>query len=234
MEHLVGGAMPPEQTIPEAELNDVSVKTLPIRSRAKFIEARDNLLEALKSHTVPKIPKPAIDLANSNRGNIVGTIGRTQTFGWGDTRRGWNYYKTNKKYPEVFKALIAFGNQVVPKGWEYQGITLNHEVKSKKHIDGKNIGLSVIIGIGDFTGGEIKVWRPDDTGGKNYDLHDKPVMFNGGVCPHETQPFKGNRYTFVFYKQGRHPRNSKVGIGSGHCANGLTQRNPYLNGGVFA
>jgi hypothetical protein len=151
------------------------------------------------------------------------------SFGFGDNRQGWNYYVTNKKHPEVFKALVEFGNLVVPKGWEYQGITLNHGVKAKKHVDAKNVGKSVIIGIGDFTGGEIRVWK--DGVPTDKDLHDKPVMFNGGVLAHETRPFKGDRYTIIFYKQKRRPRSGKVGVGSGNISG---MRNPAQPGGISA
>lgn len=229
-----GSGMPPEVVITEEDRNDDSIKTLPIRNRAKYNATKQHLLDVLKSQiTVSKIPQPD-KRSSSNRGNIIGTIGRTMTFGFGDNRHGWNHYATNKKHPEVFKALIEFGNQVVPKGWEYQGITLNHGVKAKKHIDSKNVGASVIIGIGDFTGGEIRVWNKNDANPQDKNLHDKPVMFNGGLLPHETQPFKGDRYTIIFYKQKRKPRSGKVGIGSGMVAKSLTRPNPVKLGGIFA
>jgi putative NADH-flavin reductase len=80
-------------------------------------------------------------------------------------------------------------NLAVPKGWEYQGITLNHNVKAKKHIDKKNVGPSVIVGLGDYSGGEIRVWDKDGQNPRDFPLKDKPLMFNGGLLAHETQPF---------------------------------------------
>lgn len=232
---VADSAKPPENKISDADLTDDSIKTLPIRNRAEYNKAREHLLETLHNQiTVSKIPKPEMERSSSNRGNIIGTIGRTMTFGFGDNRHGWNYYATNKKHPEVFKALVAFGNRVVPKGWEYQGITLNHGVKAKKHIDSKNVGSSVIIGIGDFTGGEIRVWNSEDKNPQDKDLHDKPVMFNGGLLAHETQPFKGDRYTIIFYKQKRKPRSGKIGVGAGKSAGMATPRNPVGHGGIFA
>ena len=121
---------------------------------------------------------------------------------------------------------------LVPKGWEYQAITLNHGVKAKKHIDSKNVGKSVIIGIGNFTGGEIGVWRSDNTKPVYKNLHDKPIMFNGGLLPHETQPFEGNRYTMVFYKQGRKPRSGKIGVGAGTATPGNPEG--MGSGAIFA
>ena len=209
--------LPPKNILTEHDATDESVQQLPIRNMAAYKQAREHLLDVLQQLTVPKLPK-ANKGVHTNRGNIIGNIGRTMTFGFGDNRRGWNYFKTNKAYPEIFKALVAFGNRIVPKGWEYQTITLNHGVKAKKHVDSKNSGKSVIIGIGDFTGGEIGVWRSDDTHPVYKNLHDKPIMFNGGLLPHETQPFEGDRYTMVFYKQGRKPRSGKIGVGAGLAA----------------
>jgi len=228
-------AKPPETKISEDDLKDDSIETLPIRNRAEYNKAREHLLNVLHNLiTVSKIPKPELTRSSSNRGNIIGTIGRTMTFGFGDNRHGWNFYATNKKHPEVFKALVEFGNRVVPKGWEYQGITLNHGVKAKKHVDSKNVGSSVIIGIGDFTGGEIRVWNADGKDPQDKDLHDKPVMFNGGLLAHETQPFKGDRYTIIYYKQKRKPRSGKIGVGAGKSAGTATPRNPVGHGGIYA
>ena len=232
---LVGGKdtshLPPKNILTEHDATDESVEQLPIRNRGAYDKAKANLLEALEKLTVPKIPQPD-DRKNTNRGNVIGTIGRTMTFGFGDNRRGFNYFKTNAKYPEIYKALVEFGNRAVPKGWEYQAITLNHGVKAKKHIDSKNVGKSVIIGIGNFTGGEIGVWRSDNTKPVYKNLHDKPIMFNGGLLPHETQPFEGNRYTMVFYKQGRKPRSGKIGVGAGTATPGNPEG--MGSGAIFA
>lgn len=220
-----GKKQPPLNEISEADMKDTTARYVPIRNKAKYVALRDKLFEELEKITVPKVPKPT-DTAHSNRGNIIGAEGRTMTFGFGDNRHGWNFFKTNEAYPEAYKALIAFGNEVVPKGWDYQTITVNHLVKAKKHVDKKNVGASVIVGIGDYTGGDLRVWTPENTNPKDWNIHDKPTMFNGGIRPHETQSFKGNRYTFVFYRQKRRPERKNVGVGSGH-AKGLSQpRNP--------
>jgi hypothetical protein len=243
---IEGGAKPPLVDITDEDKTDTSVNRVAIRNKSAYNQAKEELLEALKSISVHHIPKPDTRGTTTNRGNVIGKIGdgRTMTFGFGDNRHGWNFYSTNKKHPEVYKALVKFGNLVVPKGWEYQGITLNHNVKAKKHIDKKNVGRSVIVGFGDYQGGEIRVW--DEKGGhhKDFDLKDNPLMFNGGVLAHETQPFtnpskyeKGKgRYTIIFYKQNRRPAHGKVGVGAGSktSAKGLTPAYPVEGGAIFA
>ena len=213
--------------------DDTTISTLPIRNKARFDSLKATLLDVLRESTVPKIPKPAIS-AHSNRGTKLGTIGRTITFGYGDTRRGIKEYKTNARFPELLKALIDFGNAIVPKGWDYNGITLNHGVKAKKHKDSKNLGVSYIIGIGDFTGGGIKVWDAEDKNPRVMDLHDKPVGFNGGLLFHQTTPFKGERYTIIYYKQmWEGVLKGYTTKGSGH-GDELTDDHEELEGGIYA
>jgi hypothetical protein len=140
--------------------------------------------------TVPKI---------SSRAKVIGTIGRTTNFGYGLTRSGYKQFVNNKKYPEVLEAIVEFAKHAVPKGFFYNAITLNHGVKAKKHIDGHNIGNSVIVGLGDYSGGEVIVYNDDDVP-KDYDVKLKPLMFNGAKYYHATQPFKGDRYTLIFFR----------------------------------
>ena len=154
--------------------------------------ARDNLLTILRNSTIPKI---------HSRIAQIGPIGRTTNFGHGDTRNGVKDYVTNGRQPELFRALAELGNLVVPVGWDYNGITLNHGVLAKKHKDSKNLGPSIIIGIGDFQGGAIRVWDAADEDPQEFDLKDTPIMFNGGLLYHETVPFTGERYTIIYYKQ---------------------------------
>jgi hypothetical protein len=177
------------------ERKDTRITYIKIRDKAKFKETSKILLEALDKITVPK-------LADNNRSEILGTEGRSMTFGYGyKIAASPGSYRWNFKKPDVFDALVAFGNTVVPLDWEYDSITLNHNMVANKHLDVKNVGLSVIIGIGDYTGGELKVWNASNTKSKAYSIHDKPLMFNGGLLYHEGTPFNNNRYTMVFYKQ---------------------------------
>jgi hypothetical protein len=185
--------------------DDLKVEQLPIRDKAEYEEARNDLLSLLREVTIPKIPKSQYDedgkLISAARDNVIGRIGRTTNFGFGRTRRGYQPYRMNERHPELLRALVRFGNLIVPKGWTYQSITLNHGVKAKKHTDGQNNGRSVIIGIGDYTGGKVNIFAEDGTKRKGYDVLDSPTMFNGAIYPHSTQPFKGERYTIIYFKQ---------------------------------
>jgi hypothetical protein len=196
----VEGGVAPKMRERDADFTDTRIYTPAIRAPTKVAKLRENLLEVLRRSTIPPIPKPST-AKNTNRGNKLGTIGRTMTLGFGDTRSGIKQFSTNAKYPELLKALIEYGNAIVPKGFEYNAITVNEGVKAKKHIDSKNAGVSYITGVGDFTGGKIRVFEKDSKAYNDYDLKDRAVGFNGGLLYHQTTPFKGERYTIIYYKQ---------------------------------
>ena len=186
------------------EVAEEYIEEFEIRDHAAYEVAREALLTELRKITIPKIQKSHYTKAGvlvPQRDRIIGTIGRTCNFGFGRTRHGYKEYVTNKKYPDVFKALVAFSNVVLPRNWTYQSITLNHNVQAKKHIDGQNNGHSVIVGIGEYTGGRLNVYDKDGIDVISYDIKDRPLMFNGAINPHETLPFEGERYTIIFFKQ---------------------------------
>ena len=180
------------------------METVETRNPELVESLRTKLLEALGKATVPKLSKPRWKTkegkSTHQRSNVIGDIGRTMTFGFGNTRRGIKDYKTNSKYPDLMKALVDYGNAILPVGFFYNGITLNHGVKAKKHVDSLNIGVSYITGLGEYTGGELEIWS-SDTESVKVDLNKKIVGFNGALMPHQTCDFEGNRYTIIYYKQ---------------------------------
>lgn len=183
---------------------DFSVRKLPIRNKAKYDAAKKFFLEEVEKVTIPKIRRSRYD----EKGNVIaperdltiGTIGRTTNFGFLKTRtRGYAPAVANRDYPDLFEAIVQLGNQVVPKGWKYSTITLNYGVKAKKHIDKLNVGDSVIVGVGDYTGGGLYTYKPNGTDPTLHNIKDHPAMFNGALVPHKTEAFKGERYTLIFF-----------------------------------
>ena len=60
------------------------------------------------------------------------------------------------------------------------------------------MGESIIIGMGDYTGGRLIVY--DKEGKKNYiDINKKFVKFNGSNYYHEVEDWIGTRISLVFY-----------------------------------
>lgn len=193
--------------IPQKEADDMDDTTLSVLPlRAGYEEAKAALLTELRKVTIPPLGKPSSTperrKRHGTRADSIGSIGRSATFGYGRTRMyGIAEFRFNKKYPDLLRALINFGNIIAEPGWRYTAITLNHGVQAKKHRDTSNVGRSIIIGIGDYTDGPLRVWEPDDAYFTDMDLKDKPTMFNGALRTHETQPFTGERYTIIYYRQ---------------------------------
>jgi len=100
----------------------------------------------------------------------------------------------NRLYPEAYKKLKIVAEKEFPD-FKYNNICLNHNFQCKPHRDNKNMGFSYIVGFGDYTGGELNVE------GKKVDIKEKPFTFNGSEKEHWVEPFKGNRYTAVYFYQ---------------------------------
>jgi len=109
--------------------------------------------------------------------------------------------------------------------FRYTHITVNKNLRCKRHTDGGNAGLSYIAGFGNYIDGQLLIVEEDEqstsansrsnngsgsgTAGsgattsklKEYklDLKSKFVLFNGKTQPHETCAFSGDRYTLVYY-----------------------------------
>lgn len=180
---------------------DDRVDVLPVAPT--YEAAKERLLAVLRATTIPPLGKespPERRKHHGVRADIIGSVGRSISLGIGNTRvKGWAEFRHNKKKPALLKALIEFGNTIAPSGWKYTTITLNHGVLARKHKDGNNVGRSIIVGIGEYTGGKLRVWAEDESGYQDCDLKDKPTMFNGALRFHETQPFEGERYTIIYY-----------------------------------
>lgn len=99
----------------------------------------------------------------------------------------------NKKYPAVYNILKKLIHEIDPE-FEYNAITLNHNFKCEPHYDKNNKSPSLIIGLGDYQGGELVI---EDV---EFDIRCNPLVFNGGFLKHWTNDFIGDRYSVVYYK----------------------------------
>jgi hypothetical protein len=90
----------------------------------------------------------------------------------------------------------------------YTTIAINKGYAGRLHRDKNNSGPSVGIAVGPFSGGGLCVW-PGDTKTSNVelvrdlphiklDLKHQAVVFDG-TCAHEVHPYKGERYSLIFF-----------------------------------
>jgi hypothetical protein len=123
-------------------------------------------------------------------------IGISHTFGLYQIRRkcGLHESKNNSKYPEIYNLLLQFYNKYVKLHYpEYTSIQLNKNYITKPHIDKNNRGNSYIVGLGDYTDGNLIL------NSYKHNIHYKPILFNGSMWIHSTEKFIGNRYSLVFF-----------------------------------
>ena len=139
-----------------------------------------------------------------------------------DPQKTLSYWST--QYPAIYTAFRGLMNKYDPN-FRYTHITVNKNLRCKRHTDGGNAGLSYIAGFGNYIDGQLLIVEEDEqqstsansssssgcgtTAGsgattskpKEYklDLKSKFVLFNGKTQPHETCAFSGDRYTLVYY-----------------------------------
>jgi len=109
------------------------------------------------------------------------------------------YYTQNR---DIFELLKEFINNYYP-GYDFTEIQLNYNWKSPIHKDQGNIGESVIIGLGDYTGGELVIVGNNQTHVNDdhheYDINCKFLQFDGAKYFHYTKDYEGDRMSIVFY-----------------------------------
>lgn len=84
-------------------------------------------------------------------------------------------------------------------------IQFNKNYQIVKHIDGRNVGDSYIIGLGDYSGGELIVYNSKDEP-RYIDINHKFYKFNGSKYYHEVSDFIGDRISLVFFCLEKKPK----------------------------
>ena len=101
----------------------------------------------------------------------------------------------NKKHPELLQASKDLLKYHDPK-YTFHSVTVNKNHASARHVDKNNYGFSYIIGLGNYTGGQLVFDSGPYKGEHN--IRNKWLKFKGDH-PHWVKPLKGERYTLVFY-----------------------------------
>jgi hypothetical protein len=96
----------------------------------------------------------------------------------------------NKLHPRLFELLQQLAALL---DFECTSFTINKNVQCKPHLDKNNYGDSLILALGDFSGGLLRVENQD------FDIFRRVLCFNGATSLHETMPFSGTRYSIVMY-----------------------------------
>ena len=99
--------------------------------------------------------------------------------------------------PDLWESMEEFRDLYFPL-FQFTGIQFNYCYKIGPHKDAANVGESVLICCGDYTGGETCV----DIDGEvvKFDARLRPVTFDGSKYTHWVQPFEGTRFSVVFFR----------------------------------
>jgi len=100
--------------------------------------------------------------------------------------KGVNMKKNNEDIFNECKRLFP--------DFEFNGVMINKNFKCPPHKDKNNINDSLIIGLGDYDGGELVVDN------EPHDIRYKPMIFNASVKEHYVNEWSnGDRYSIVLF-----------------------------------
>ena len=103
-----------------------------------------------------------------------------------------NNSRFTRLYPHIYEELLRLGNLYCP--FPFTSIHINKNVVCPPHKDEKNIGMSMIVSIGDYEGCKLVV------DGDIRDTKYKPFVFNGAEQEHyNTDDLIGTKYSLIFY-----------------------------------
>jgi hypothetical protein len=159
-----------------------------------------SILNELESTKFPKTTSRKNISSKPIEAFVLGDVNYRGQLKLGGKTRGPSRY--NRKFPELLKALKNLIAHHHPN-FKYTTIQLNKNVLSPPHIDKNNVGPSYIIGLGEYTGGELSIE------GRKFSIKNKWKFFDGNKG-HWTEPFKGTRYSIVFFTHTFKPPNAKL------------------------
>ena len=170
-------------------------KTKTVRSQAKLV------IDMLRELKWPKTERANVLREGQTKyeGFVLGIV--TSWAGKG-SRSGYCKILSLKSREPKYKKLLREAKTLMrlkdPK-FKFTSIQFNKNHRAAKHRDAKNTGVSYIVGLGDYEGGELIIYDENDQNPVKHDIKNKFNTFDGSLYPHETAPFKGERYTMVYY-----------------------------------
>jgi len=116
------------------------------------------------------------------------TLGEVRNWNTGGKRIS-NFTINN---PELYSLLCEYRKSIttIP----FKSICVNHNTISESHTDRNNSGVSCIVGLGDYTGGELIC---ENT---KVNIHNNPIEFDGSKIKHSSLPFTGERYSIIYFQ----------------------------------
>ncbi len=150
-----------------------------------------NLYEMLKNYKWTKIKnsdKPTrMRNGNFRKGNYSINVGKVRLYEKGLPIVNGNKMKNNNC--EIYNEC----KKLFPEH-EFTGVMINKNFECEPHKDKGNEGDVIIIGLGEYTGGEL-VFNDIE-----HDIKNKHLIFEASKIEHYVKPFIGDRYSVVLFK----------------------------------
>ena len=121
---------------------------------------------------------------------------RGDSFTMGSMPAGFRQPSANAVFPELLAELRRLELALLPARPPSSTVTVNRHAQFKPHKDsgaGNGQSRSLIVGLGDFSGGQLVVE------GSAADIRYKPLEFDGWNERHWTLPFEGERFSVVWF-----------------------------------
>ncbi len=81
--------------------------------------------------------------------------------------------------------------------FDFQMVVINKNFKSPPHKDINNTQQSLIVGLGDYDGGDLCIENPDTKEVVEHCVWRSPLYFDGKNCLHWVNDWKNDRYTII-------------------------------------
>lgn len=117
-----------------------------------------------------------------------------------DETTGLSLTKCKEMYPKLDAIFHEFGNLYF-NDFVFTQVQMNKNYLCNRHKDGTNIGESILLTLGDYTGGNTIIEYENEN--KEINSHYQLQKFNGSKYYHYTKPFQGTRYALVFFNNNK-------------------------------
>ena len=143
-----------------------------------------------------EIVRKTIVRVNDSRENTSGK-GRTQSYGIINRPLGGHgigQCKNNYTNPEILDLGRMIASVLCPE-INYTSFMLNQDYVALPHVDKNNIGESLVVGFGDYEGGELVV---NDVA---HNIRYQPIIMDASKHIHYVKPItSGTKYSIIFFR----------------------------------
>jgi len=137
------------------------------------------------------------DYHGMKTGTVSQRDARQTSFGVTKYRGNLQSTRSSKSYPHILPLFENFIDSHKP-GFKFKNVYVNRNTVCKKHLDSKNSGTSLLVGLGSYTGGETVLYDKDGVESK-FNINTHSLVFDGSKIEHSSEPFEGTRYSLVFF-----------------------------------